>query len=373
MMLVPQPVYADSLTSLFQTQAFSGSLSTISKLNWVGWLLSGIISVFCLIGLFLTVFRIMATLMVLSGKNIFLKIHEIKSSGSGGVIGVKDTFMTALKGGGTSGSGVDAIIYFLLGLAPDVLMYSDIAEGMEAPGITQDTTTVEYILKTSIPTILMIFFLSIGFSGTLWQMFGTCVDAMVVAADRVATTNLESSVKRLLDADSYYQFGFGDDGSKWGNLKENMAKSIYNKVLSHSDGSIDGDNSLLLGQIIGEMFTGKSKTADLTSNGIAKACGNENYAKDEFEAENVKYNVVVNTISDSSDDGQHDIVIPFKSLAQSMQSSSSNKLNVGFADKYIHVYIYRKESAVEVNYFSAKSKKSDSSENGTFMDQKLSE
>lgn len=345
---MPQPVYAGtgSLTDLFKTQAFSGSMETISKLNWVGWLLSGIISVFCLVGLFLTVFRIMTSLMYLSGRNVFDKIHEIKSSNQGPVLGLPSLFKSAFNGGGNAGSGIDTFIYFFLGLLPDVKMYSDFAEGKEMRGVSQDTTVTEYILKTSIPTIMMIFFLAIGFSGTLWQMFGTVVDAMAVAAEKVATTNLDTQVERLLNADSYYKFGFGDDGTNWGKLEENMAKSIYNKVLSKSDSSIDGDYSLALGQVIGDYFT----KGALTKERIAKICGSKEYANDDLEAKNIKYSVLINSISAAS--SENDVVIPFTDLhakLPSVKNAKSFKSNL-----YIHVYVYRKESAIKTNYFSVK-------------------
>lgn len=362
-MLVPTTAKADSLTSLFNTRAFSGSMSTISKLNWVGWLLSGIISVFCLVGLFLTVFRIMASLMYLSGRNVFDKIHEIKTSGSGGVLGVKDQLFTALKGGNSTGTGLDSIIYFLLSLLPDVKMYSDFADGADIKGLSKDATATEYLLKISIPTVMMIFFLSIGFSGTLWQMFGTCVDAMVVAAEKVANTNLSSSVERLLNADSYYQFGFGDDGSKWGKLQENMAKDMYNKVLSKCDGTINGDNSLLLGETIGSYFTGTEIDGakhTFTPEGIAKICGDEKYADDENEAENVKYNIIINSIEPSS--SANDIVIPLSNISDAMMTSTKkqgNEKSFSASGMYMHVYIYRKASATQVNYFSSKDKKVD--------------
>lgn len=270
--MTPAQVYAgdeNSLTYLFQTKAFSGSMETISKLNWVGALLSGIISVFCLAGLFLTVVRIMASLLYLSGQGICDKIHEIKSANQGAFFGLKSLVTNTFQGNGNTGSGVDTAIYFILGLFPDIKMYSDFADGSEAKGLGPDTTITEYLLKISIPTIMTIFFLAIGFSGTLWQMFGTVVDAMSVAAERVATTNLESQVSRLLNADSYYTFGFGDDGSKWGKLQDGIAKSMYNKVLSKSDSSINGDTSLKLGSTIGTKF---AKGGQFSKEAIAKMC-----------------------------------------------------------------------------------------------------
>ena len=46
------------LTDLFYTQAFSGAWSVFSKFNWLGWLMQFIISAFCLIGIFLTMYVI---------------------------------------------------------------------------------------------------------------------------------------------------------------------------------------------------------------------------------------------------------------------------------------------------------------------------
>lgn len=353
--VIPQPVFADDgLTSLFQTRAFSGSMETISKLNWVGWLLSGIISVFCLIGLFLTIFRIMTSLMYLSGRNVFDKIHEIKTANTGKAFGLTALVKSAYSGSNGSGSGVDAIIYFILGLFPDVRMYSDFAEGAEGKGLGPDTTVTEYILKTSIPTIMMIFFLSIGYSGTLWQMYGTFVDAMAVAAEKVANTNLAPQVNRLLNADSYYQFGFSADGTNWGKKQDTIAKDMYNKVLSKSDSSINGDYSLALGQVIGDQFT----NGKLTKKNIAIACGNAEWAEDDLEAKNVQSKVIVNSIKDSS--GAHDIVIGFDDLKKNMKGVKDNnaaaKLTTGKdTGLYLHVYVYRKGSAIQTNYFTTKS------------------
>lgn len=364
LLLIPQNVYASTkstgrLTDLFQTQAFSGSMETISKMNWVGWLLSGIISVFCLVGLFLTIFRIMTSLMYLSGRNVFDKIHEIKTSNQGEWFGLKSLLSSTFHGGGNTGSGVDTFIYFFLGLLPDVKMYSDFADGKEMKGVGPDTTVTEYILKTSIPTIMMIFFLSIGFSGTLWQMYGTVVDAMSTAAEKFASTNLDSQVNRLLNADSYYKFGYGDDGTKWGKLKENIATGIYNKVLSKSDDSIDGDYSLALGATIGNYF---KKGAALDATGIATKCGNKAWANDDAEAKNVQYSVLVNSIKDSAD--SHDFVIPFSTLRKNLKSNVSTQIGTRTSDTlYIHVYLYRKESAIKTNYFTVKSKGDDAIQN----------
>lgn len=179
-------------------------------------------------------------------------------------------------------------------------------------------------------------------------MYGTVVDAMSTAAEKFASTNLDSQVNRLLNADSYYKFGYGDDGTKWGKLKENIATGIYNKVLSKSDDSIDGDYSLALGATIGDYF---KKGAALDATGIATKCGNKAWANDDAEAKNVQYSVLVNSIKDSAD--SHDFVIPFSTLRKNLKSNVSTQIGTRTSDAlYIHVYLYRKESAIKTNYFT---------------------
>lgn len=356
LLTAPTTCYAsdNSLTALFRTRAFSGSMETISKLNWVGWLLSGIISVFCLVGLFLTAFRIMTSIMYLSGRNVFDKIHEIKSSNQGEFFGLKSLVTNTIHGNGDTGSGIDTFIYFFLGLLPDVKMYSDFADGKEMKGVGPDTTVTEYMLKAAIPTIMMIFFLSIGFSGVLWQMYGTFVDAMSVAAEKVANTSLNKSVRRLLNADSYYKFGFGEDGTKFGALQENIANDIYNKVLSKADSDIDGDDSLRLGKSISYFFRdGKALGRDQ----IAEKCGIKSENLDDSEAKNITKTVLLNSVD--TELNANDIMIPLSKITDTMAKNKTDTTSGSFissgTDKlYIHVIVDRKKSAINGNYWDLK-------------------
>ena len=120
---------ADNLLDLFDSYAFRGSLKTIDKFNWVGKLMSYIISVFSMIGLFLVCYQRLISLLYLAGRNTFDTVHEIKSSLSGGsgrdAFGIRSMFTNAMQGGGQYGTGLDAIVGFLLSLLPDVKKYSD--------------------------------------------------------------------------------------------------------------------------------------------------------------------------------------------------------------------------------------------------------
>lgn len=390
---------ASKLTDLFYMKAFSGSMATISKLNWIGALMSGIISVFSLIGICLTVFRIMDTLLYLSGRNIFDQISDIKNSTKGPILGLPNLFKETIVSGNRA-SGVDAIVQFLLGLMPDIKAYSDYSGERSNPNLNDDDSVSQYLLKTAIPNIMMLFFLSIGYSGVLWQMFGTVVDAMAVAAEKVASTNLAYSVNKLLNTDAYYKFGFGDDGTKWGELQNNIANSIYNKVLMNSDNTIDGDNSLVVGQNIGEFFLdGKS----LSKDNIAKNCGItketttngettiEAYPDD--EAKNIEYSVIVNSVpgdkvkadenagwvlNDNGTSGgcytfamsavnpNYKTADDFDGTTEDERQKQADEANKALAgnDIYVHVYIYRKKSAVKTNYFSIKNNNSGEESDG---------
>ena len=68
---------ADNLLDLFDSYAFRGSLKTIDKFNWVGKLMSYIISVFSMIGLFLVCYQRLISLLYLAGRNTFDTVHEI--------------------------------------------------------------------------------------------------------------------------------------------------------------------------------------------------------------------------------------------------------------------------------------------------------
>lgn len=167
---------ADNLLDLFDSYAFRGSLKTIDKFNWVGKLMSYIISVFSMLGLFLICYQRLISLLYLAGRNTFDTVHEIKSSLSGGsgrdAFGIRSMFTNAMQGGGQYGTGLDAIVGFLLSLLPDVKKYSDYNPERMAYNVQEEDSCTTYMLKTAIPTIMLIFFFAMGYNGTLWQGFG---------------------------------------------------------------------------------------------------------------------------------------------------------------------------------------------------------
>lgn len=340
-----------SLTDLFYMKAFSGSTEVLAKMNWLGGLMSAIISIFCFIGLFQLVLRIVITLMYLSGRNLFDTIHDIKSKSTGTAFGLpslaKSTFNSEY------GSGLDALVGFFLGLAPDIKTYSDYADGRVRYNLSEDDTATTYMLKISLPTIVMIFFLSIGWSGTLWQMYGTVVDAMAVAAQRFTDTRLDTIVNRALNADSYYKFGF--PSTELGKFRNKLASKMYSECLRKTY-QLDSMDTQNLGRNI-ENWVNSNITADY----LASACfANSVTNVDERDAKNFNYSVVINTAksgntdkasNSSSNTGEWTLQAGDFGLAD---GTASNPL-------YIHVYINRKQSTSSTNYFTYKEKVNGSS------------
>ena len=335
-------VRAEGLTDLFDTLAFSGSWNVFSKLNFLGALLNGIISVFSFLGLFSVCLRIMITMLYLSGRNLFDTIDEIKGKGKGkkgfGLSGIASEIFSA-----NYGTGLDAVFSFILSLFPNVKAYSDYADGKRAYNLSDDDTVTTYILKISLPSILTIFFFSIGFNGVLWQSFGTVVDAMGVAASRFATTELDTYVNRALNTGSSYKFGFSGDGSEYGNFQQKLAKTVYNKILSKSK-NLDSNTQITVGSSVDSWITENFKKENVFS-----SIGYDKNGDDEL-AKNIEYSVVVN--STKSYDASSSTIY---------KNAKADKFGLD-GDLYVHVFVSKKKNTDETNYFTKVEKNQSSSQ-----------
>lgn len=114
----------DNLMDLFTTTAFTGSWEVFSKFNFVGKISNFLISAFCLLGLTLTVVRIVITLLYKSSESLFDRVYELKQCGKGqNFFGVPAMGKAVYSG--NYGVGADALIGFILALCPNVKAYSD--------------------------------------------------------------------------------------------------------------------------------------------------------------------------------------------------------------------------------------------------------
>lgn len=376
-------VLADNLLDLFDSYAFRGSLKTIDKFNWVGKLMSYIISVFSMIGLFLVCYQRLISLLYLAGRNTFDTVHEIKSSLSGGsgrdAFGIRSMFTNAMQGGGQYGTGLDAIVGFLLSLLPDVKKYSDYNPERMAFNVQEDDSCTTYMLKTAIPTIMMIFFFAMGYNGTLWQGYGVIVDAMGTAADQLVSTDLNSIVSTAMNTGKAYKFSWDASGSDYGDFMQDMVKAVYKQALKNgrdytSDtqqsvgsyvdsifltgkGYNKSDMKLYKGSTNKTISIGKGKGSIFTdADTLAKAIGNTTGFKGEDDAKNLTYTVISNSTKDS---------YKISNAVELVISAYDVGLNSSANGNYIHVTISRKKNSDETMYWHKADDGAKPTKNGT--------
>lgn len=338
------------LTDLFYTSAFSGSWSVFSKFNWLGFILNFVITAFCLIGLALVCYQRLVTLLYLSSRSLFDRIHEIKMAGKGGkALGLpgilKDTITSA-----NHGTGVDAIVSFGLSLLPDVYAYSDYCAERLSYNLRDDDTVTTYMLKIAMPTILTIFFFAIGFNGTLFRAYGSVVNAMATAADKVIEEDLDATLTKWLNSGASYNFCFDDDGTELGSLKQKIAKSMYQKILAKSN-DLTTANKQTIGSAIDSYIS-----SSVTATNLQKYA--KGYDGSDRDVKNLQYSVCINSSSKISGElGGSGKAISDFGLSGTLKSPTAS------TKYYIHVFVSKKADADETNYFEINKK--DSTKSGS--------
>lgn len=259
-MTMSVPVFASSggwdsnnIADIMQSQGFVGSAEIINKMSWVGWVVSTIISVCCLIGLAMLAIRIIVSLLYLSNKNLFDQVSAIKQSNSFGGLqkdwksGFGLFSLTGLGNinhmGEAKVQGLDAILVYIMSLLPDVKEWSDFGSSGEFGGDgdggmkAKHMRTSEYILKISIPAILNIFFFSIGYNGTLWRTYTTVSGYMGDVLSALVDTNLDEVLGSAVGDNFGYKFAFSAKGDAVGNLEQTAAKAAYRQAMKQINGT----------------------------------------------------------------------------------------------------------------------------------------
>lgn len=335
------------LTDIFQTSGFTGSWTIIEKMDWIGALMQLIISAFCLIGLFMLLYQRLVTLLYLGGRTTFDTVHEIKQAGKGqkmfGMKGIVDGVSN-----GNMGTGTDAIVSFVLSLLPDVKKYSDYSDEGTLPYNLKDTDgCFTYIMKTAIPTICLIFFFSIGFSGTLFRVYGNVADAAATAADIAVDVNLNRYVERALNVGSNYQFGFGADGNELGEFQYDIAQKIYKEILRKTE-----DLSTSVKQSIGsnvDSWIAQNITAEKIQSVEPdfRYTTNDDNTIDYRDIKNLSFKVVIN------DSPTYDNEIRDGSTAPTVGTVGG--VNSGDTEQYVHVFIWKSSNSDETSFFTVES------------------
>lgn len=345
-------VYAasgESLTDVFKTDAFTGSWEVFSKFNWLGKIMNFIISSFSLIGLFLVCYQRLISMLYLSSRTTFDAVHDIKKAGKGtpilGIVGLfQDNIVKT-----SNGVGFDSIVSFGLSLLPDVKEYSDFAEDRRQYNLNENDTITTYLLKVSFPTIMTIFFFTIGFSGVLFQGYATVVEAMAVVADNFVNSNLDEYVDKMINSGSAYQFGFADDGTNAGKFRQRIAKDVYAKTLKYIDRPTT-DSKQAIGKKVDE-FVAENFKNEAISSLLGKDAGGKDRWKESVDGDegvkNLMFTVTVNGKQNAYSSSDKVKELSDLSAGYVMSSPWGNK-------SYIHVTLQKKANSVEHNYFNVK-------------------
>lgn len=346
-----------ALTDLFRTQAFSGSWKVFEKINWVGAILSTLISAFCFLGLFGTALRLTLSLLYLSNKNLFDTIDEIKSKGKGqkgfGMLAIGKEVFNA-----NYGTGLDAFVAFFLSLFPNVKNYSDYATGRVSYNLSEDDTCTTFILKISLPTIMTIFFFSIGFNGVLWQAFGNVVNAMGVASQRLVDEELSTYVDRALNTGSNYTFTYDGDNTKFGSFRQKLSKTVYSKVLREVT-DLNSDNKIAIGAAIDKQIND-----NFTAKNIDSSTGSTVQKADD-DASNLEYSVVINNTEKYDQQSKcYYKVLSFDDLGIVNSADKNSK-------KYVHIFVTKKANSTKVEYFVPKDTTTKNSSNSNKPDDQI--
>ena len=248
-----------TFTELFSTTAFSGSMELIQKLNWVGYILNGIITISCFLGAVFVVIVTVFSILYLAGSPLFDAVHELKGQGQGsGALGFKG-MVNSVKSG-NMGSGLDAIFGFILMFLPDIRRVSDYRDDNTKYNLNAEEDTIgKYLLKVGFQRMLVIFFCAIGFSGTLWQGFAKGADAMAYVADQMVSVNLTSYIDRLVAQQKYHSFECDATGDNYGALMQDVAENVYVQMLKKVTGMSDDEKAQIGYQVenwVREQFYG---------------------------------------------------------------------------------------------------------------------
>ena len=396
LMLIPDTAFAAGLTDLFDTYAFRGSWEIFSKMNWVGKIMSGTISAFSLLGLFTVGMRLMFTLLYLSGRTLWDNVNDIKSGGNKGMLGPVGAFKENLKGGNQA--GLDSVIQFGLSLLPNIKYYSEYSDERDLKNLDPEDGVTSYLLKSALPYIAVITAFTMGFNGTLWQAYGTVVSGISKVAENFVDTRLDVIVDDLLHTGTNYSFGFAADNTGYGEFKQSVSKSIYNKVCAKSSSSLDTATKNVIGSNVENFVNEYIDFYCYSALGYLSSSGNtlkdENGEAIKISSNNAKREITIADVKSCLESGEGNALTQFQEAVRrnplddqdadnleysvvinttpsytNAQTIAASKLGLQNAktgnEWYIHLFISKKQNSDDTNDFEIIEQQDNTKNSGT--------
>lgn len=254
LVLTPGIAGADGrLTDIFLTKSFSGSWDTVNTFGWLGEINRWMISAISVVGLISVIGQRMTSMLYLSGRSTWDAVWEAKEEDKGhSFFGMTNSFKQFF--GGNRGVGIDAILQLFYVMLPNVKYYSDFNPNRSVHNVKPEDSMITYMLKVFMPTVMVVFFFSAGFDGSLVRGYGMVANGMSAVADKIVDTNVEGFIKQKLNTGEAYDFTLGSSNTKAGKFGQDIAKDVYSKVLSRTK-ITDSTDRLAIGEIIeGKVF-----------------------------------------------------------------------------------------------------------------------
>jgi hypothetical protein len=320
------------LTDLFLTKSFSGSWEVMNKFDWMGGIMNFVITFFSALGLFMVLYQRFITMLYLGGKPLWDNVYDMKQESIGGaVFGFGKMFTNIFRASRNTSTGTDSIIALGYSFLPNVKAFSDYNPERPAHNVQEDDTIITYMLKTALPTIMLVFFFTIGFSGTLPKGYGMVVNAMAAVADRATDTNLEAMVTRWAKTGEAYDFTIGENNTPEGEFAQKIASDVYGKVLSRMD-ILDTPTRMVVGKnvetwvwdnVLGGGYGSDARTklqGLLNKTGISGDPGQVLNVSSDDDVKALKYDIILNT---STSDAGSSLTVPLSSFLDGVDNTST--------------------------------------------------
>lgn len=315
----------NGLQRLFWTSAFHGNLSWANKLAWVGGIVSDLISIFCILALFMMAIQIVFTLIYFSNPEFWKNVHDIKDKNiySGGYalgMGVQTGKNWITGNIRDKSTGMDVLVDIIFIVIPDMIKYSEYNPEYRAEKLNENDTLGRWFILTFPKKILLMFVLSATFSGATFQFYGQVIACMSVVMNKILNQNMASWVQNALDAGSNFQFNIGSSGKPLDVLRQDICEHIYGDIISQTSINSTGQR-MTLGKTVQDRISGLSDSQILS---YVKSETGQTVAPSNYGA--IKFDTVVNTSSQS-----------YGGLTYSFGSFGAQP-STGSQMQYIHIY-----------------------------------
>lgn len=284
------------LTDLFKSTAFRGSWSWFDKLNPLGAVLNGIISVLSFISLFCIGVQVIFTISYFSAPNFWKRVDELKKDQlSKDFFGAKD-LISGGPGAIVSSRGIEAIVNLFFIFLPNIYQMSEMGDGRESY-LNEDDSFTTWIIKTFPRKVLIIILLTAGFNGSLMQCYAMVADAGGVIVQRVADYNLDDVINNVLDSGNNYQFSLADDNSEKGSVLEDVCQEVYKMTISKSE-TKDTASRMKIGSAIENAVKSEITDANMLSAVTSNGATADSLTADDWKY--IKLSMTTNTDSSTT-------------------------------------------------------------------------